>query len=302
MTNDLSGAPRPDADSWQRLSESFAKGGGITAAFSTKVVDYLAARPGYPRALLEHLAGLPGLDSSCSGGGAHIADLGSGTGLLSAGLLDLDQGLRVSAVEPNAEMRAAAEQLLGGRAGFRSLAGQAEAIPLPDASVDLLTAAQAFHWFEIEAARREALRVLRPQGQVALIWNDRLADDPLQQELDLLFDEFGGASRQAQKLHLAKAGPVAGSRPPSEEEEERAGLARFFGGARPQRLHWPHQQSLDLAGLLSLAFSRSYLPPRATAQGRALAQRLGELFQREAKDGLVQLHYRTLALIARPQA
>jgi SAM-dependent methyltransferase len=100
-----------------------------------------------------------------------VADIGSGTGILSE--LFLGNGNRVFGVEPNAEMRRAAERLLGGDARFTSVAGSAEATTLAEGSVDLVAAGQAFHWFDPEAARAEFLRVLKPGGWVALAWNAR---------------------------------------------------------------------------------------------------------------------------------
>ena len=98
-----------------------------------------------------------------------IADIGAGTGLLTQGLLA--RGYNVTAIEPNAGMRAAADQLLAGLHGYRSADGAAESIPVSSSSVDLITAAQAFHWFEIERARVEFFRVLRTHGKVALIYS-----------------------------------------------------------------------------------------------------------------------------------
>lgn len=265
----------------QALQNSFgSESGGVAAVFSGKAADYQAARPGYPLGLLQHLRqGLPAA--------AHVVDLGAGTGLLSAGLLQ--QGLRVTAVEPSAAMRSAAEQALGREPGFASSAGSAEATGLTQGCADLITAAQAFHWFDIEAARRECLRLLKPGAQVALIWNDRVREDPLQQELDALFDAFGGARRAAQKQHMSPG-----------DEGERAGLPQFFGGAVPAGLHWPHEHWLDEAGLASLAFSRSYIPARASEEGQVLLGHLKRLFARFASGPRLAMRYRTLAVIGRP--
>lgn len=267
--------------SQQALQSSFSsEAGGVAAVFSGKAADYQAARPDYPLALLQHLRqGLPAA--------AHVVDLGAGTGLLSAGLLQ--QGLRVTAVEPSPAMRSAAEQALGQEPGFASSAGSAEATGLAQGCADLITAAQAFHWFDIEAARRECLRLLKPGAQVALIWNDRVREDPLQQELDALFDAFGGARRAAQKQHMGQG-----------DEAERAGLPQFFGGVVPASLHWPHTHWLDEAGLASLAFSRSYIPARASDEGQVLLGQLKHLFARFANGPRLAMRYRTLAVIGRP--
>lgn len=262
------------ADGGARLRALYAASGGLHAVFGDKVADYQASRPDYPPALFEQLA--QGL-----GAAAAIGDLGAGTGLLTEGLLA--RGWRVWAIEPNEGMRAACDRRLGGRPGYRSAAGSAEAVPLPDASLDLLTAAQAFHWFQIEAARAEALRVLKPGGQVALIWNDR-ADTPLHRALNEIFARHGGARRYA----LLAA-------------EDRGQLDRFFLSAPPQQWQWPHAHRLDVRGLLSLVFSRSYMPRPDSPAGQAAASELLALFERLAEaDGRVEVAYTTVLFLGRP--
>lgn len=275
----------------RNLQQSFsALAGGVPQAFSSKASDYLAARPDYPPGLLQHLRQcLPPACADPAASPALVVDLGAGSGQLSAGLLA--QGLRVTAIEPSEAMRAQALQRLGSLPGFTALAGVAEATGLPTACADLITAAQAFHWFEIDAARRECLRLLKPGAQVALIWNDRVSDEPCQIALNALFDEFGGARRQAQKQHMQPQGG----------EEARAGLAAFFGNPVPRAHHWLHEQLLDEAGLLSLAFSRSYIPPRDSAEGQVLSEHLRALFARHAEQGRLRMRYRCLAVIGRPQ-
>lgn len=264
-----------EADGGARLRALYAASGGLHAVFGDKVADYQASRPDYPAALFEQLA--QGL-----GAEAAIGDLGAGTGLLTEGLLA--RGWRVWAIEPNEGMRAACDRRLGGRPGYRSEAGSAEAVPLPAASLDLLTAAQAFHWFEIEAARAEALRVLKPGGQVALIWNDRRDDTPLHQALNEIFARHGGARRDA----LLAA-------------EDRGQLGRFFLGAPPQQWQWPHSHRLDARGLLSLAFSRSYMPRPDSAAGQAAAAELLALFEHlVAADGRVEVAYTTVLFLGHP--
>src|SRR5207253_7579620 len=127
--------------------------------FSNRVADYVRCRPGYPLALIGLLRAECGLRPD------HvIADVGSGTGLLSR--LFLDNGNRVFGVEPNEEMRQAGEEQLAAYDKFSSVSGSSEATALPQASMDFITAAQAFHWFEPVTTRREFLRILKPQGWV----------------------------------------------------------------------------------------------------------------------------------------
>lgn len=264
-------------DTGARLRALHDAAGGVAAIFSDKVADYVASRPGYPAALFEFLRAEGHLSF-----GAVVADVGAGTGLLTQGLLA--EGCNVIAIEPSTPMRAAADASFAGVPNYRSASGAAESMPVPTASVDLITAAQAFHWFEIEAARTEFLRVLRPLGTVALIWNDRVHADPVNAALNELFARHGGAKRTALIAH-----------------EDRSQVAPFFGATVPVERTWPHEHQLDEAGLASLAFSRSYMPDRGTAPGQVVYQQVDELFDRFATGGRIAVRYATVAMVGRPR-
>ncbi len=126
-----------------------------TQRFTHRVEDYIRARPSYPAAALDVLAEACGL-----GPDSAVADIGAGTGIFTE--LLLAHAGTVYAVEPNDAMRAAAETHLAHRPGFVSVAGTAEATGLAAGSVDLVTAAQAFHWFDPDRTRAEWQRILRP--------------------------------------------------------------------------------------------------------------------------------------------
>ncbi len=143
--------------------------------FSRRAESYERARPGYPDAALEWLAQRLGLDE-----GRTVVDLAAGTGKLTR--LLARTGARVVAVEPIAEMRA----LIAPPAEV--VEGTAEAMPLEDASADAVTVAQAFHWFDFEPALAEIRRVLRPGGQLAIVWNTRRSDDPLHVAIDPIIE------------------------------------------------------------------------------------------------------------------
>ena len=160
------------ANTGAQLRSLYAPQGSTGHIFSSKVTGYVASRPDYPAALFDALRTTCDLQP-----GALVADVGAGTGLLTRGLLA--RGYTVTAIEPSDAVRSAADHALEHVPAYSSASGTAEQMPLPPQSVDLITAAQAFHWFDIKAARAECLRVLKPQGHVALIWNDRVTDLPL---------------------------------------------------------------------------------------------------------------------------
>jgi len=267
----------PDSDTGARLRAEYANDGGSAAVFSQKVAAYVASRPGYPDALFDALLAIGALSADKA-----VADVGAGTGLLTQSLLS--RARLVTAIEPSDDMRAACDAQLAGHPNYRSLRGTAEHTSLGDASVDLVTAAQAFHWFDIDASRQEILRVLRPAGQVALIWNDRVRTDPLHVAMDEVFATYGGAKRGAMLAH-----------------ENRSDVPRFFGGATLHEIDFPHEHRLDRDGLRALAFSRSYMPDPESDGGQATAREIDAIFGRLAGDGRVAVQYRCVAFVGRPR-
>jgi ubiquinone/menaquinone biosynthesis C-methylase UbiE len=151
----------------------------LAEPFAITSDSYERGRPEYPTALLTWLESLAGL-----GKDSVVLDLGAGTGKFTRGLLR--SGARVIAVEPLENMRAELERVLP---DVESLAGGAHAIPLADASCDLVTCAQSFHWFAETEAITEIARVLKPGGILLLVWNQRDLSDPLQALIETIQNE-----------------------------------------------------------------------------------------------------------------
>jgi SAM-dependent methyltransferase len=245
-----------------------------TSRFSGRADAYEAARPSYPPALLDLLAREGGLRP-----GAAVCDLGSGTGIFTR--LLLASGATVYAVEPNDEMRAVAERALGGEPRFQSLAARAEATTLPDASVDLVTAAQAFHWFDPETTRRECARILRPGGPVALVWNDRdRTSTPLHVALEALFvahcPSYPARQGRGDATHAFDA---------------------FFGAGRWARHSLENAQRLDREGLVARIASTSFAPDPGTPARVALEDAARALFDRHAEGGAVTIAYEVVVIL-----
>lgn len=239
-----------------------------TARFSNRVADYVKARPSYPSGVIDLL-------TRVAGGRATVADVGSGTGIFAR--LLLDAGHTVYAVEPNGPMREAAEAALGGHVGFRSIAAPAEATTLPAASVDLFTAAQAFHWFDRVAFRAECVRLLKPGGHVAIIWNSRPTEGtPFLDGYERLLHRFGTDYTDVNHRNLADAD-----------------LAAFFAPAPSQKHTFANAQHLDFDGLTARLLSSSYAPPADDPRSGPMLVALRELFDASQADGHVEILYNT---------
>lgn len=248
-----------------------------TGRFSNRVEDYIKWRPSYPPEVVDLLRDKYGLTADWI-----IADLGSGPGNLTR--LFLDNGNRVFGVEPNREMRGAGEQLLAGEPHFTSVDGTAEATGLPDASVDLVVAGQAFHWFDVEPARREAARILRGPRLVALVWNERrLSGTPFLERYEELLRRRGT--------------DYAGVHHGSGLAEE---LTSFFGGAdRYAVSSFPYAQRFDLEGLRGRLLSSSYAPSAGQPGHEEMMRELDDLFAETSEDGEVSFDYDARAYAGR---
>jgi SAM-dependent methyltransferase len=243
-------------------------GGVATAArFSGRVDDYERGRPGYPAALYDAIAELGALSP-----GSVVADLGAGTGISSGPLVE--RGYSVVAVEPNDEMRAAAVRRLGSRPGFVARPGSAEATGLADSSVDLVLAAQAFHWFDPRRARLELQRILKPGRAAAVVWNARRATGtPFLAAYEALLLEFGTDYREVGHRGVAP---------------ER--LATFFGGPFERR-RFDNHQDLDLDGLRARLLSSSYVPAAGRPRHDDMLAALERIFATHRSRGTVRLGY-----------
>ena len=236
--------------------------------FSGRAAYYDTYRPQYPAALLNFLRGLGFSRNSV------VADIGSGTGILTK--LLLKNGNTVFAVEPNEDMRRAAEAGLSHYPAFRSVDGSAESTGLRTRCVDFVTAAQSFHWFKQSAARREFQRILRVNGWVVLLWNTRKTSTPFLQAYDQLVIWVTAKTK----------GRVR-------QEDLTADAVAKFLGKRCQSVKLENSQELDFDGLVGRLTSASYSPLPGDALRQDLIQRAREVLNQFQKGGLVKLEYWT---------
>jgi SAM-dependent methyltransferase len=241
-----------------------------TERFTDRVDYYAKYRPSYPRAVLDLLEAECGLESA-----SVIADVGSGTAILSE--LFLENGIRVLGIEPNREMREAGERRLGGHPRFTSVAGKAEDTTLESASVDFVTAGQAFHWFDPERARVEFTRILKPTGWVVLVWNLRRKDET----------PFLAAYERLLQTYRTDRGETEFWR--RSDEMARA----FFNLGSFETASFDNVQVLDLDGLKGRLLSVSYVPARGEPGTAEMLRAAEEIFEDHEADGRVRVEYDT---------
>jgi SAM-dependent methyltransferase len=246
-----------------------------TERFSNRVADYVRYRPDYPPALLDWLHQDIGVSPD-----TLVADIGAGTGISTR--LFLAAGHPVIAVEPNAAMRAAAEQWLSpDYLRLKVVDGTAEATTLARDSIGLVAAAQAFHWFDTDAVRPEWARILHPGGLALVFWNSRLLDSsPFLIGYEQLLLEFGTD-------YTAVA----------ERYQDDDTMRAWFGEGLRGIARLPNVQWLDLDGLRGRLLSSSYAPPAGHPRHAPMLDALQRLFDAHAVDGRVAIEYQTRAFI-----
>ncbi len=239
------------------------------ARFSNRVDNYAKYRPGYPPGVMDILKTDCGLTAT-----SMVADVGSGTGILSE--LFLKNGNTVFGIEPNAAMRQAAERLLKKFPNFVSVDATAEATTLEPSRVDLITAAQAFHWFDPDRARTEFARILRSGGRVVLIWNERRLDSTaFLRDYEQLLLRFGTDYEKVRHEN------VAGE------------IGRFFAPADFQLKVLDNVQHFDFESLKGRTRSASYTPEPGDPNFAPLFAKLEELFNTHQRGGQVDFEYDT---------
>jgi ubiquinone/menaquinone biosynthesis C-methylase UbiE len=244
--------------------------------FTGKASIYKKHRPNYPDEYIDYLA-----EYNSLGPQSVIADIGSGTGILSKRLLE--KGFRVVCVEPNGDMRSAAETELKDYPGFTSINGTAEHTGLAGKSADLITAAQAFHWFDKDLFKAECRRVLKDGANVALVWNSREESSPFVRENSEIMKRFC-------PLFKGFSGGI--------DEDPDMFEAFFRDGSFDHRV-FKNDLRYDLNGFIGRTLSASYAPGEGSPDYKGFITALTELFEKYSSEGEVVMQNITRSYIGR---
>jgi ubiquinone/menaquinone biosynthesis C-methylase UbiE len=241
--------------------------------FSDRVENYVRFRPGYPAQVVDVLKKECGLTRD-----SVVADIASGTGIFTR--LLLENGNRVFGVEPNADMRQAGEEYLAKYPNFTSVVGTAESTGLPNQSVDLITAAQAAHWFDREKARREFQRILKPKGYVALIWNDRrLEANAFDHDYEQMVLKYGTDYTDVKRFGKA--------------------ADQFFSSFKFNLRVLTNFQDFDYEALEGRLLSSSYAPQAGHPSHAPMLEELRRIFDAHQSGGKIRMEYDTKLYFAR---
>lgn len=240
-----------------------------TERFSSRVDNYRRFRPSYPSEIITLLRDECGMTSA-----TVVADIAFGTGIFTK--LLLEKGNSVIGIDPNGPMRQAGEEYLAAFTKFRSIYGTAESTHLDDQSVDIITAAQAAHWFDCDKARKEFVRILKPGGWAALIWNKRNLDgSAFARDYEQVLLNYGVDYKEVRH-----------------DEKEIAIADKFFGkDGRYKAIEWG--QSSDYESMKGRMLSSSYVPKPDHASYEPMLRALKRAFDKNQVEGRVPFDYTT---------
>lgn len=243
--------------------------------FSSRVANYVKYRPRYPREVIGFLEARCGLTHE-----SVVADVGCGTGISSQ--LFLENCNRVIGVEPNAAMRAAAIEFLSEFADFSVFNGTSDKTTLPDASVDIVVAAQAFHWFDAEKTRPEFHRIIKPGGNIVLLWNERQMDTtPFHIDYEAFLVKYAYDYGTVRHDNITP-------------EEIRSFFQKDYSTAT-----FANFQIFDFDGLKGRMLSASYMPNESDDIFEEMIEDLRILFAKHAENGRIKVLYDTNVYISR---
>lgn len=239
-----------------------------TERFSDRVENYVKYRPSYPKELFTYLSHELGLNKT-----SIVADIGSGTGILTQELLAISQA--VYGIEPNKEMRLASIAFIGEKNNYFPIDSTSEHTKLTENSIDIITVAQAFHWFNTEQTLIEFRRILKNEGKMVLIWNNRINNTEFLKKYDDALIKYGTDYNEVNHQNL------------SDEK-----IMRCFS-KKYHKVSFPNFQEFNFDGVLGRLSSSSYAPKNGTKEYQIIKETLQEAFTMHSIDGKVRFNYNT---------
>ena len=243
--------------------------------FTGKSKAYSKFRPSYPKEFLNYLYSEVGFSEK-----SVVADIGSGTGIFTKQLLK--KGSTVFAVEPNEDMRKTAEEDLKEYSGFFSIPASAENTGLENSSVDFVTVAQAFHWFDTQKFKTECKRILKPQGKIILVWNSRNDDSVITKENEKIDIEFC-------KNFKGYSGGISG---PLQREK----IAQFFDNKFELKV-FENPLVYDRDGFIGRNLSSSYAPKGGEENYEEYISALSDMFDKFSTNGVIEYPFYTQSYV-----
>lgn len=244
-----------------------------TKKFNGIANEYTKSRPNYAARFIECLFDKYGFSAS-----SVVADIGSGTGKFAKQLLDKD--CSVICVEPNTDMRLVAEKELCEYPKFKSIEGSAEKTMLPDSSVDFITTAQAFHWFDTQSFKAECSRIIKPEGKVFLIWNTRNNEALINRELHRVYSkycpEFKGFS--------------GGTKPHDDR-------IKYFFDNNYEYITFDNQLYFDREKFINRSLSGSYSLKKGDSNFDLYIEEIEKIFDEFETDGIAKIENQTVAYV-----
>jgi len=237
--------------------------------FSNRVENYVKYRPHYPIEIINFLQKECGLTSS-----GIIADIGSGTGISAE--LFLQNGNKVYGVEPNKDMRKAAEQIFTNNAHFISVDAKAEATTLESKIIDTIISGQAFHWFDKEKCKDEFKRILKKNSYVTLMWNLRDPKSAFMNDYENVLIKYG---KDYEKLY--------------QDDVDETEIKNFFSPAEVKIKTFSNFQELNYESLKGRLLSSSYIPLEDDPIYYEMLKALENIFEKKNVNGKVKMEYET---------
>ena len=244
-----------------------------TTRFSNRVEDYVKYRPHYPVEIIPVLQQKYNISTN-----NLVLDIGAGTGISAE--LFLNAGYKVIAVEPNKEMREKSVELLGSNANFIAKNGTAEDTGVESNTIDVIICGQAFHWFDREKSRIEFQRVLRENGKVLLLWNERLTASAFESKYDELISTHGKDYVKVNHRNI-----------------DIESIKDFLHPGNMVLETFHNKQLFDFVGLQGRLLSSSYMPSYTDPAYTAMIDNLQKLFNKHEANGQVQINYETKVYI-----